>query len=533
MSPSLPPLPKGWTWATVADVGAAAEQAVLTGPFGTSLGPDDFVDASDSAVPVLTIGCLREGDIDVSKATFVTPAKAEELDRYRLRSGDILFSRMATVGRAGFVKRCHEGALFNYHIMRLRLRRDALDPRFFIYYVRSSEVVRAYVRSVNHGMTRDGINTAQLSSLPVPLAPRDHQGTIVNAIEEVTSRLDAAVASLESAQRKLKAYRASVLKAAVEGRLVPTEAELAREEGRSYEPANVLIHRILKERRRRWEEAELAKMKAAGKTPKDDRWKAKYKEPDPPDADNLPGPPEGWCWATTGQLFSFVTSGSRGWAQYYSQSGPTFLRIGNLDHDSISLDLSDIQHVSPPSGAEGTRTRVVPGDVLISITADVGMVAVVPDEIGEAYINQHISLARPVAGLNIHYLAWFLASAYGGQRQFLALQRGATKVGLGLDDIRGVSVPIPPLVEQGRIVGEIERRLSVAAQCVSDSTASRRRIRRLRQAILRSAFEGKLVDQDPADEPGDVLLARIRAEREAAAVAQPRANRARKLKVAS
>src|SRR5690606_10587714 len=111
---------------------------------------------------------------------------------------------------------------------------------------------RAYVRSVNHGVTRDGINTEQLSSLPVPLAPRNHQRTIVDAIEDVTSRLDAAVASLESAQRKLKAYRASVLRAAVEGRLVPTEAELARREGRSYEPAPVLLERILIERRRRW-----------------------------------------------------------------------------------------------------------------------------------------------------------------------------------------------------------------------------------------------------------------------------------------
>ena len=83
--------------------------------------------------------------------------------------------------------------------------------------------------------------------------------------------------------RNLKRYRASVLKAAVEGRLVPTEAELARAEGRDYEPASVLLERILAERRRRWEEAELAKMKAKGKTPKGDRWRAKYKEPIPPD----------------------------------------------------------------------------------------------------------------------------------------------------------------------------------------------------------------------------------------------------------
>ena len=128
MSLSLPPLPDGWSWATVADVGATSDQAVLTGPFGTSLGPDDFVPETASAVPVLTIGCLREAGIDLRKASFVTPAKATELERYRLRAGDILFSRMATVGRAGLVKAAQEAALFNYHIMRLRLRDDAIDP---------------------------------------------------------------------------------------------------------------------------------------------------------------------------------------------------------------------------------------------------------------------------------------------------------------------------------------------------------------------------------------------------------------------
>ena len=115
--------------------------------------------------------------------------------------------------------------------------------------------------------------------ITLPLPPMPEQQRIVEAIDSYLTRLDDAVASLERAQAKLKAYRASVLKAAVEGRLVPTEASLARAEKRDYEPADVLLARILKERRRRWEEAELARLKAAGKTPKDDKWKAKYEEP--------------------------------------------------------------------------------------------------------------------------------------------------------------------------------------------------------------------------------------------------------------
>ena len=387
-----------------------------------------------------------------------------------------------------------------------------IDPKYACWALRQAAIPsKGYAR-----------HFAIARKLDFPLPPFGEQHRIVSAIESCFTRLDDAVATLERVQRNLKRYRASVLKAAVEGRLVPTEAELARAEGRSYEPASVLLERILAERRRRWEDAELAKMTARGKAPKDDKWKAKYKEPATPDTSQLPELPDGWSWATTDQLFWFVTSGSRGWAEYYSDSGAVFLRIGNLDHDSIGLDLSDTQRVEPPEGAEGTRTRVAPGDVLISITADVGMIALVRDDIQEGYINQHISLARPVPGLCLPYLAWFLASQHGGQRQFTALQRGATKVGLGLDDIRSVNVPVPPLSEQRRTIDEVERCLSIASECQGSLSVNKARLQRARQSILKWAFEGRLVDQDPTDEPASVLLERIRAERAAANDKPPR-----------
>jgi len=144
-------------------------------------------------------------------------------------------------------------------------------------------------------------------TLPVPVAPLHEQRRIAEAIESYFSRLDDAVATLERVQRNLKRYRASVLKAAVEGRLVPTEAteaELARRQGRDYESASALLERILLERRRRWAEAELAKMKAAGKAPTNGKWKAKYKEPVAPDTTELPDLPGGWCWASVEQLAS-------------------------------------------------------------------------------------------------------------------------------------------------------------------------------------------------------------------------------------
>jgi restriction endonuclease S subunit len=247
--------------------------------------------------------------------------------------------------------------------------------------------------------------------------------------------------------------------------------------------------------------------------PVEREWKQILSQKRKPDLEKLPDLPEGWCWVTTDQLLGFVTSGSRGWAKYYSNSGATFLRIGNLDHDTIDLDLRDLQKVTLPSTTEGLRTRVAENDILVSITADVGMIGLVPGNIGEAYINQHISLARPVDLINPRYLAWFLASQ-SGQQQFKDLQRGATKMGLGLDDIKSINIPLPPLREQEKIVMEIERQLSIAKSQHGFVDQSLHRISRLRQSILEEAFKGRLVDQNPEDEPASVLLQRIQAERE-------------------
>ena len=339
--------------------------------------------------------------------------------------------------------------------------REVYFPKFLYYLLRSLRIPsRGYSRHFQF-----------LRRFHFPLAPEEQQKRIVAEIEKQFSRLDEAVANLKRVKANLKRYKAAVLKAAVEGKLT----EEWRKQHPDLEPASKLLDRILAERRAKW------------------KGKGKYKEPGKPDVNDLAQLPQHWAWCLTDSLFSFVTSGSRGWAQYYSDEGALFLRIGNLDHDSIRLDLSDVQRVKPPAGAEGTRTKVESGDILISITADVGMIAVAPADLGDAYINQHVSLARPLNGFSREFLAWYLAASDGGQKMFLQLQRGATKVGLGLDDIRAVPVPLPPLAEQQEIVAEVERRLSVIEELEAAVEANLTRADRLRQSILSDAFAGKLV----------------------------------------
>jgi len=505
------PLPAGWCEAPL-------PQVAHVNPAHPIETPDD--DTLVSFVPMASVETLS-GRLDASNHR---PWHEVKKGYTRFQEGDVLFAKITPCmenGKAALARALSSGigaGSTEFHVVRPS---PAVRPELLLHYVLQEEFRKSARAEMTGTAGQLRVPGRFLEEQSIPVPPLPEQSRIVEALESYFTRLDAAVATLERVQRNLKRYRASVLKAAVEGRLVPTEAELARAEGRSYEPASVLLTRILAERRRRWEEAELARMVAKGKVPKDDTWKAKYQEPAAPDTDNLPDLPDGWSWATTDQLFWFVTSGSRGWAKYYSDSGAVFIRIGNLDHDSIGLDLSDTQHVQPPDGAEGTRTRVAPGDVLISITADVGMVALVRDDIEQAYINQHVSLARPVPCLCLPYLAWFLASQDGGQRQFTALQRGATKVGLGLDDIRSVNVPVPPLSEQRRIVDEVERCLSISSECQGSLAVNKVRLQRARQSILKWAFEGRLVDQDPTDEPASALLERIRAERASATAKQP------------
>ena len=188
-----------------------------------------------------------------------------------------------------------------------------------------------------------------------------------------------------------------------------------------------------------------------------------------------------------------------------------FVRVGNFQRDSIEIDLTDAVFVRPPTGPETERTALQENDVLITITADVGMVGGVDSKVfswGQAYINQHVCLARPVIPEISHFMGYALASQ-PGQKQIEERQYGATKKGLALDDVKELVIPLPPLAEQRHIVAEVERRLSVAREAEKAVEANLKRIARLRQAILKRAFEGKLVPQNPNDESAEKLLARI------------------------
>lgn len=190
-------------------------------------------------------------------------------------------------------------------------------------------------------------------------------------------------------------------------------------------------------------------------------------------------------------ISSMVTSGSRGWAKYYNENGARFIRITDLTRDSIKLKSNSIQRVLLPETAEGKRSRLQGNDVLISITADLGSIALIPQNIEEAYINQHIAVVR---FSNVHqgeFMAWYLKSDYG-QKDLLKNKRGGGKLGLGLDDIRNTPVPIVTDEDADRVVEEIESRLSVCDSIEQTVDTALAQAEAMRQSILKKAFEGEL-----------------------------------------
>lgn len=458
-------LPPGWSLATIED---------LVGVDGVFV-DGDWVESKDQDptghVRLIQLADIGDGEYRNKSDRFLTNEKALELGCTFLMRGDVLIARMPDpLGRACIFPGDPKKSVTVVDIAIVRSGNGEFNHRWLMYFI-NAPVFRTTVASLQSGSTRKRISRGNLARLALPVPPREQQDSIVAEIEKQFSRLDEAVANLKRVKANLKRYKAAVLKAAVEGKLT----EDWRKQHPGIEPASKLLERILAERRAKWS------------------GKAKCKEPVSADTSKLPALPERWAWCITDALFSYVTSGSRGWAQHYSVEGPLFLRIGNLDHDSIRLDLRDIQRVKPPEETEGTRTKVEEGDILVSITADVGMIAVAPPSLGEAYINQHVALARPVSGICREYLAWYLAARDGGQKEFRRLQRGATKVGLGLDDIRAVPVPLPSLAEQQQIVAEVERRLSVLEELDVAVQANLTRADRLRQSVLAQAFSGGLI----------------------------------------
>jgi len=323
-----------------------------------------------------------------------------------------------------------------------------------------------------------------------------------------SARWPCGVAALERVRANLKRYRAAVLKAAVEGKL--TEEWRARHP--DTEPASVLLDRILTDRRRQWEKDQLAKFAREGKQPPRG-WREKYREGRPPETTDLPTLPRRWRWAALEQVAQIeggITKDQKRRATPTMRDVP-YLRVANVQRGY--LDLREIKTI-PAESKELEALRLRKGDVLFTEGGDrdkLGRGWVWNGELDECIHQNHIFRARLITS----GLAPKLVSYHGnsfGQIWFTKTGKQTTNLAsINKGILSRFPIPVPPSAEAAQIVEEAERRLSLIDEIESQVDACLRRAARLRQGILKRAFEGRLVPQDPRDQSAQELLSRVRA----------------------
>ena len=396
----------------------------------------------------------------------------------RFRPGDVLYGRLRPylnkVYCADFEGLCSS----EFIVFR---KKPEIESKYLQYFLHSWEFVQ-YASHVTEG-DRPRISFDQMAEHPFPLAPLAEQKRIVDAIEVQFTRLDAAVAGLRRLRANLQRYRQSVLKAACEGRLVPTEAELAHTEDRPFEDGTSLLQRVLAERRRQWEADNRPQQ------PKDDKWKDKYREPAAPDVSSLPELPDGWYWVTTEQVSIRIVD--------CLHSTPKFQDKGFMCVDTNCIRagrivVEKVRFVDEQTFHDRNR-RMVPeaDDVLFSREGALLGIAVPVPENFKFCLGQRMMIFRLDENIDSKFFETVLNSLTF-RKQYLHLITGTASPHLNIGDIRTLGVPLPPLAEQERIVEEVERRLSVIEQHEQVIAASLKRAERLRQSILKRAFAGQL-----------------------------------------
>ena len=486
-----PQLPRGWT---CTDLGSVC---VILAGYGF---PKRLQGKGSGDLPFFKVGDISEtwksGHDYLTRANhYLSHDEAASINAKALPAGATVFAKIGAAIALNRRSILSQPSLVDNNVMAVSPMPEALASKYLFYFM-CTIGLGDFARATAVPSIRKG----DVENISFPLPPLPEQRRIVAEIEKQFTRLDASVAALRRTRANLKRYRASVLHAACSGELAPTEAELARAEGREYEPADVLLERILAERRAHWEAQE--------------KRRGKYQEPAAPDTSDLPPLPEGWVWASLAQLGEVRLGRQRSPKRATGPNMRPYMRAANVTWNG--LNLSDVKEMDFTPAEYGTY-QLLPGDILLAEASgsqdEVGKPAVWNGEVDNCCFQNTLIRVRAERELAPFLYCHLLSDARSG-----ALGRAARGVGihhLGAQRAETWAVGLPPLAEQHRIVAEVERRLSVIQQAEAAVEASLHRAERLRQSILKRAFSGQLAPQDPDDEPASVLLERIRAQREA------------------
>lgn len=486
-------LPKGWVQTTLGEISTWGSGGTPSRSNQTYFGGE---------IPWVTISDLNDGIVLTSHSSITEAGLANSAAKL-VPIGSIMLALYGSIGKLGIAG----VQLTTNQAIAYSLPNDrAFNNKYLFFFL---EAERNNLLRLGSGVTQKNIYLGDLKAYRFVLPPLAEQARIVAKLEELLSELDAGVAELRAAQRKLGQYRQSLLKAAVEGALTATW----RAQNPPTETGAELLQRILKERRERWEAKQLAKFHEQGKTPPKD-WQKKYPEPTQPDTTNLPELPEGWVWGSVEQL-GCVQLGRQRSPNKIGKANPTpYIRAANITEAGI--DLTDVLEMEF-SESEKEKFALKVGDVLLTEASGS------PEHVGRPAIWKHDEGLFCFQNTVLRFTPEGIGSEYAFIA-FLAMQKlgvfSRLSGGVGINHLSAgkfskLPVPLPPVVEQLAVVKLVSDGFSQCDEQLASNKYSLKQAAAQRQNILRAAFAGELVAQDPEDEPANVLLERIRTERAA------------------
>ncbi len=487
--------PDNWKLARLGDTSTLITKGSTPTSYGHAFVP--------SGINFIKVESIKDGRLVSENVTsFISEQTHNFLARSRLAPGDILFSIAGSIGACARVTPSILPANTNQALAIIRGTNLVFDAEFLLICLKSS--IAHLVLAKARGGAMNNVSLDDIRNLVVPIPPLDEQHRIVAKVDELMAlcdRLEAAQAEHESQRDRLVAsslnrlnngadadafhdharfyfnhlprlttraehiqqLRQTILNLAVRGKLAPQDP--------TDEPASELLRRIQAEKQRLMKAGILSQRKVAAIEPKQpelDCWKY-------------------WQSVNFIDVCNLVTSGSRGWAEFYSDTGPKFIRAQNIRFGRLRLE--DLACVRLPKKTEGTRTQISKGDLLIVITgAGVTNPAMLDHDLGEAYVSQHVALIKPTITSLSRWLLLCLMAPVGARAELVERAYGAGKPGLNLDNIRFLRIPLPPLAEQQRIVAKVDELMALCDKLEVQLTTTHTDSRRLLGVVLHDAL---------------------------------------------
>ncbi|MEG9413609.1 restriction endonuclease subunit S [Vibrio cholerae] len=495
-------LPQGWSTTKLSEIASLIR--------GISYKKAESIDSiKEGYFGVLRATNINNGTLDFNNLVFVPSSNIN--DNQFLIAGDVVIAASSgskdIVGKAG---QFFSSEKVSFGAFCSGLRPDKyLNQKYFGFYFQSHEY-RHTVAELSSGSNINNLKTSDLSNLSFPVAPVNEQSRIVDKLEELFSELDAGVKELKAAQTKLSQYRQSLLKSAVEGSL--TQQWRAENSDQVQETGEQLLARILKQRREQWQQQKLAEFAEKGKTPPKN-WQDKYPEPVQPDTTDLPELPEGWVWASLGQCFKVEVGAtpSRKQPTYWGGEIP-WVSSGEVQFGRIK----DTKEKITKDGLKNSSTQINPkGSVLLGMIGEGktrGQSAIL--DIDAANNQNCAALWVPNSGISSEYVFYWLWSQYEKTRSGSS---GNNQPALNKSLVEKMPIAISSIEEMAFIGNYLSEAFTGVDKKMSEIIFSLNQSEAQRKNILKSAFSGQLVPQDPNDEPASVLLEKIKQEREALA----------------